>query len=105
MPAYKDTAKIFKALCDEQRLRILEMLKGGDRCACKLLENLEITQSSLSYHMKVLTESGIVKGRQEGKWTYYSIDESGSAEAIAILTRLTDPDEQQKDSSCCTVAP
>ena len=48
---YEDHAKVFKAFCDEKRLRILELLRGGEKCACKLLENLDIGQSALSYHM------------------------------------------------------
>ena len=51
--AYNDTVKVFKAFCDENRLRILEMLRTGEKCACKLLDDLQITQSTLSHHMKM----------------------------------------------------
>ena len=63
---HEKNAQVFKALCDENRLRILEMLRGGENCACELLDSLEIGQSALSYHMKILVASGIVKSRQEG---------------------------------------
>lgn len=53
-------AKVFKALCDPNRLAILELLRSGEKCACVLLEQLELKQSGLSYHMKILCESGIV---------------------------------------------
>ena len=58
MNGYKNDTIIFKALCDEKRLSILELLKGGEKCACVLMEELNIAQSALSYHMKILCESG-----------------------------------------------
>mgnify|MGYP003809391209 FL=1 len=70
---YEEHARVFKAFCDENRLRILELLRNGEKCACVLLDQLDLKQSGLSYHMKILVESGIVESRQEGKWTYYKI--------------------------------
>ena len=64
---YRAAARVFKALCDPKRLAILEELRGGEKCACVLQEPMELTQSGLSYHMKVLCESGLVESRQEGK--------------------------------------
>ncbi|RBP38210.1 ArsR/SmtB family transcription factor [Garciella nitratireducens] len=90
---YENYARVFKAFCDEKRLRILELLHGGEKCACKLLEDLDIGQSSLSYHMKILVESGIVKSRQEGKWTYYTISQEGSDYAVDVLKTLIMPDK------------
>lgn len=66
--------KFFKALGDENRLRILTLLKSGELCACKILDELHIGQPTLSHHMKVLTEAGVVVPRKEGKWTHYSIN-------------------------------
>ena len=86
---YENDAKIFKALCDSKRLAILEMLQGGEKCACKLMEALDIAQSALSYHMKILCESGIVSARHDGKWTHYHISESGSIIAINKLKEIT----------------
>ena len=85
---YKEQAKVFKALCDENRLIILEMLQGGEKCACHLLEDLSISQSTLSHHMNILCESGIVTGRKEGKWMHYSIDTSGSKKVIELLQEI-----------------
>ena len=85
---YTRDAKIFKALCDEKRLHILELLRSGEKCACVLTDCTGIGQSSLSYHMKILCESGIVSSRQEGKWTYYKISESGSMCALQRLLEL-----------------
>lgn len=82
-------AKVFKAFCDENRLQILEMLRGREKCACVLLENLQISQSTLSHHMKVLCDSGIVVGRKDGKWMHYSISQEGSRKAAELLSVLT----------------
>ncbi len=85
MESYKERAKIFKAFCDENRLQILDMLKSGEKCACKLVEELDISQSTLSHHMKILCDSGVVRGRKEGKWVHYSIDENGAQRAEEVL--------------------
>lgn len=82
-------ARVFKAFCDANRLQILELLRSGEKCACVLLENLQISQSTLSYHMKILCDSGIVVGRTEGKWTHYSISDQGSQKAKELLAELT----------------
>lgn len=89
MGNYENEAKVFKAFCDENRLQILEMLRGGEKCGCKLLEELKISQSTLSHHMKILCDSGIVSGRKVGKWTHYSIDRKGSVRAAVLLGELT----------------
>ncbi len=86
---YAENAKVFKAFCDENRLQILELLQTGEKCACVLLESLKISQPTLSHHMKILCESGIVIGRKEGKWTHYSISSEGVAAAKILLTKLT----------------
>ena len=69
-----DVALICKALGDANRLEIVQMLSEGERCGCKLLEKFEITQPTLSHHMKILVECGIVNDRKEGKWHYYSLN-------------------------------
>jgi ArsR family transcriptional regulator len=94
-------AKVFKAFCDEKRLAILELLRSGEKCACVLIDQMEIGQSSLSYHMKILCESGIVESRQEGKWTHYKISEQGSHEAMLLLKAITTPNATAEDTRCC----
>ena len=69
-----DYVLIFKALADETRLKIVKMLFGGELCACKILESFNITQPTLSYHMKTLCDSGLVNGRRDGAWMRYSIN-------------------------------
>lgn len=82
------TARVFKALCDENRVAILEMLKSGEKCACAILEELSIAQSTLSHHMRILCESGLVESRQEGKWTRYSLSRQGCETAAGLLREL-----------------
>lgn len=94
-------ALIFKAFCDENRIRILRMLKSGEKCACKLLEELNVTQPTLSHHMKILCDSGIVVGRKEGKWMHYSISRDGAKVAMDLLNDLTFAECECENRSCC----
>ncbi|MGI6361459.1 MAG: ArsR/SmtB family transcription factor [Bacillota bacterium] len=80
--------KVFRAFADENRIRVLELLCDGEQCACVLLDDMKISQATLSYHMKILCESGIVKGRRVGKWTYYSIDAQGCKYGSRLLKNL-----------------
>ena len=98
---YEDRARVFKALADERRLRILELLQSGEKCAGVLIEQMDMPQSSLSYHMKILCESGIVEGRVEGKWTHYHISPFGAGVAVELLRRITDVDPDAADCGCC----
>lgn len=94
---YKPNADIFKAFCDVKRLAIIDLLKSGEQCACVLQSKLGLTQSGLSYHMKILLQSGIVSARQEGKWTHYKISKDGCETAIKLLKKITDiPNEYCK---------
>lgn len=84
-----DYLRVFRAFSDERRLKVLELLTEGEKCACVLLEELEISQPTLSYHMKILRQSGIVKERSVGPWKYYSIDAEGCAYAQKLLQALS----------------
>ena len=97
----KKTALIFKAFCDENRIRIIKLLRTGEKCACKLLEEINVTQPTLSHHMKILCDSGIVVGRKEGKWMHYSISPEGAKTALNCLTELTMLNCEDNDKSCC----
>lgn len=97
---HEKNAQVFKAFCDEKRLTILELLRSGEKCACVLIDQMEIGQSSLSYHMKILCESGIVESRQEGKWTHYRLSECGSKYAAELLMELTTPYIVQIPDEC-----
>ena len=95
-----EQASVFKAFCDENRLKILEMLKNGELCACHLLEDLAISQSTLSHHMGVLCDAGIVYARKNGKWTYYSIDVEGSRKAVELLQQITQRNSHYPTNVC-----
>lgn len=97
----KKVSTIFKALCDENRVRILALLKGGEKCACKLLEALDIVQPTLSHHMKILCDSGLVVSRKEGKWMHYSLSREGFARAVSCLNALLGEVESNTKSDCC----
>lgn len=98
---YEEQAKIFKALSDKKRLMILELLRGGEKCACVLIDRMQMGQPALSYQMKILVASGIVESHQEGKWTHYRLSESGSAYAAALLKELTTPNTGTEETICC----
>ncbi len=82
-------AAMFKALSEPARLRILALLGNGELCACMLLEHLCISQPTLSHHMKVLTECGLVRGRKEATWMHYSIDTERVGDLRRYLDTLT----------------
>ena len=84
------TALMFKAFCDENRIRILKLLCGGEKCACKLLEEMCISQPTLSHHMKILCDARVVAGRKEGKWMHYRISPEGIQAAREYLNGLID---------------
>lgn len=71
---YNQRAQTMKALSDPNRLVILDYLKEGEQCACKLLEQLHITQPTLSHHMRILNEAGLVLCRRDGKWIHYRLN-------------------------------
>jgi len=93
-------ARVFKAFCDENRLTILQLLCTGEKCACALQDVLSIGQSTLSHHMKILCESGVVAARRDGKWTYYSIDPTGSAMAARLLAQVTQVVSEERAPTC-----
>ena len=97
----KKMALIFKALADENRILIMEMLRTGEKCACKLLDALNISQPTLSHHMKILCDSGLVNGRKEGKWMHYSICAEGFQSARNCLNELTTLSCNCETKPCC----
>ena len=76
--------RLFRALGDETRLRLLEQLQGGEQCVCDLTDELEASQSRLSFHLKTLKDAGLVIDRKEGRWVYYAIN----PEAFQTLERV-----------------
>lgn len=86
---FTEEARVFKALSDPLRLNIIYLLQNGELCACELLKKLNLSQSGLSYQMKILCDSGIVKAKPNGKWIHYSIDIDGCQNAILLLQKIT----------------
>jgi ArsR family transcriptional regulator len=93
MLSFSDGALIFKALADEARLRIIDMLSCDELCACDLLEAFAFTQPTLSYHMKILTESGLVIARKDGAWTRYTLNRQLVCAVRAFIEQTTADDE------------
>jgi ArsR family transcriptional regulator len=86
---YKEYTRVFKALSDPNRLMIVDMLSCGELCACVILEKFQITQPTLSHHMKTLCDCGLVNGRKEGKWTHYSLNDEAAKILRAFLEEVT----------------
>jgi ArsR family transcriptional regulator len=83
-----EKALLFKALSDENRLSILELLLKGETCGCTLIDKLPVTQPTMSYHLDVLTESGIIQSVKEGKWKKHHVNRDKIDELIRYLTTL-----------------
>lgn len=98
----EETVKVFKSLCDPNRLQIVEMLQNGELCACQILEDLNIGQSTLSHHMKNLCECGVINCRREGKWTYYSLNKKGCETAYSLLKGIMEASAQSNIDGKCT---
>lgn len=91
---------IGKAFSDLNRLHILQHLMQGELCACKLLERLQITQPTLSHHMKALCEAGLVQSRKEGKWMYYTLDRTTLYSFRTIIDALLCADNHPEKTQC-----
>jgi ArsR family transcriptional regulator len=92
-------ALYMKALSDETRVRIFDMISGGELCACRILEEFNITQPTLSYHMKILCDSGLVNGRRDGVWMKYSINRDSLAQVRKFFDGIGERIGEQ--SECC----
>ena len=98
---YEDNIKLLKALGEVNRLKIVDMLSSGEKCACIILESFHFTQPTLSHHMKVLMDSGIVKCRKEGTWMYYSLDIELCDNFMRFLNSILSNDKKCICSSRC----
>ncbi len=81
-------ARVFKALCDENRIAIIKMLCSGEKCACEIYDALVVTKPTITHHMKILIDSNIILARKAGKWTYYSLNSDGMVFAKTMLEDL-----------------
>lgn len=94
---YENNAKIFKALSDPNRLKIIDILSCGERCACDILEYFDFTQPTLSHHMKVLNECGLVESRKEGLWNHYKLNINNCNKLMLFTMNLV---TQTEDCIC-----
>ena len=85
---YEENAKVFKALSDVNRLKIVQLLSLGEKCACELLESFKFTQPTLSHHMKVLIECGLVNIKKEGIWNIYSLNNVNANRIVLFLMNI-----------------
>jgi len=98
---YNKNAILFKALSDPNRLLIIDYLLENERCACKILDQLQISQSTLSYHMRILCESAVVNARKEGKWMHYSLNKIKLKELKEVLVYFTKEDSNNSIKCLC----
>ncbi len=97
-PQIEQCCPQFQALSDRTRVRILELLRDGEKCVCELIAALDLRQSLLSFHLKTLKNAGLVKDRKEGRWVHYSIDWNGLDELQKLISVLQQP---LPKSGCC----
>jgi len=91
---YADYALLFKALSDETRLRIIDMLSCGELCACDILKYFNFTQPTLSYHMKILSECGIVNANRIGAWMHYTLNGNITKQISEYWNELSNSNEK-----------
>ncbi len=82
----KELLSVFKALSDETRLRIVKLLENGELCVCHIVAAVDMSQSKISFHLKILKEAGLVKDWREGKWMHYRLNESDLFKRLLFLS-------------------
>src|SRR5215210_1740239 len=89
------------ALSDQTRLQILDRLRARERCVCELTADLDVAQSRLSFHLRVLKDVGLVTDRREGRWMYYALNPGAVDEIGALVAWLSAAPGAESDSGCC----
>ena len=85
---YQELANLLKVVAEPNRLKILNLLSCGEMCACDILDHFNFTQPTLSHHMKVLEDKGLILVQKRGKWQYYSLNPEKSTVIINGLTEV-----------------
>lgn len=94
----KDMLRLFKALSDETRLRIIKLLEGGELCVCDMVAAFDTIQPKVSFHLAVLKQAGLVKDRKEGKWMHYRLDDSDFFKRMLLLSVIQKiPEERMEE--------
>lgn len=94
-------ARAFHALADPKRLRILEVLRGGECCVCDLADALGMRQSLLSFHLRTLRDAGLVRDRKDGRWVHYALSEAALTEAREYLAGVGRDARGGRGFRCC----
>lgn len=89
----KEQVEIFKALSDENRIKILRMLSCRELCACDIQQNLDLTQPTISHHMKVLQQTGLIQWEKRGKWIFYRINQKKVRGLYEFIKEITNPSD------------
>lgn len=84
----REVLNVAKAISDQNRVRALMMLKGGELCVCQIIGMLRLAPSTVSKHMSILRQAGLVETRKEGRWIFYRLADRGSPAACEILAWL-----------------
>jgi len=94
---YEIHTKILKALSDQSRLQIIDLLSCGEKCGCEILESFKFTQPTLSHHMKVLIDCGLVESRKDGVWNLYKLNVNNANKLVLFLMNLI----SEKENCIC----
>ena len=87
-PTVETQYPVFRALANEDRLRLLDALRNGERCGCELMVLLDAPQSTVATHLRTLREAGLVKNRKKGKWNYYRIADGAVMDVLDLAVAL-----------------
>lgn len=93
---YSKYSVIFKALSDSTRLEIIFMLSSGELCACEIQKAFDITQPTLSYHMKVLSDTGLINAFKDGPWVKYSLNKDNKVQLMKFLSLLLNENDYER---------
>ena len=100
-----ELADIFKALGDETRLTIVQLLVGRELCVCDILDSFVMSQPAISHHLKILRQAGVVRDKREGKWIYYSLNPATLDLLSGVLGSLQrDADKKNRTGRCSPIA-
>lgn len=106
----EEKVKIFKALSDPSRVRIMKMLQNGEVCVCDIQSVLGLAMSTVSNHLSILKESGLIVDRKEGKWSFYKLNnrtsDSNIQQMLILITGWLEEDstitkDSKKILACC----
>lgn len=96
------TAQLCRALADETRIKVIELLASGEQCVCDIQASLGISQSLLSFHLRVLRDAQIVSDRRSGRWAFYSLRHEGLQALEDLVELMRSRAERASSAACCS---